>query len=638
MAKKNKKQKTVVYKGYTCRLVDKWVAPEEGGAPILTMPNVPHPLHNRAPRTIVGTSTWNHMRNRCYFEAGYKCEACGAKVKTEFYDNGAVRHQYHDDGTIPKRSLHCLEPGTEVMTVDGFKPIEDIAVGDVVAQFNKDTRAIEWVHPSSTVKTKVDKLIMIGYKNRFKVGYSDRHRMLIEHTVNKGNKGHEQRVEYQDKYPEELSLNGSNRIITAGKALCTQEHLTPLERIYIAMNADGSVQYQSSDGKYYVLFRAKKECKKERFKQLLIDADITYTTPKDSRDGYESYACRLDVNPKDFWDSFDITELGYEKAKEFIDELVKWDGWEGMRKSGSGKSFDGRCWFTTKQDQADFVQMVATLAGLTTTVSITERKERKWSETMVDRRDSTDCKPQINIEFLNKTSRGVATMQRTVEEYDGYVYCITVPSTYFVARSKDKYVFVTGNCHELYSYDYNKGTAKFERGVALCEECHVRFIHSGRMLTMYKKGDPLMSAEAVLEGIEHGFKQVYQWNKDHYGEEKLRVYYTIVDYVDDPTIGEKIKDLIKKYKIEFYMPDGDMFHKGEPVWNGWKLVIGDKEYPSLFSSRKEWEEAMERNNKEQLEKRTTWVARTKKFDSIDSVDISEEDMKKINDAELPEGF
>lgn len=299
MAKRSKKQKTVVYKGYTCKLVDKWVAPEEGGAPILTMPNVPHPLHNRAPRTIVGTSTWNHMRNRCYYEAGYKCEACGAKVKTEFYDNGAVKHQYHDDGEIPKRSLHA---------------------------------------------------------------------------------------------------------------------------------------------------------------------------------------------------------------------------------------------------------------------------------------------------------------------------------------------------HELYTYDYNKGTAKFERCVALCEMDHVRFIHSGRMLTMYKKGDPLMSAEAVLEGIEHGFKQVHQWNKDHYGEEKLRVYYTIVDYTDDPTIGEKIKDLIKKYKIEFYMPDGDMFHKGEPVWNGWKLVIGDKEYPSLFSSRKDWEEAMERNNKEQLEKRTTWAARTKKFDSIDSVDISEEDMKKINDAELPEGF
>lgn len=633
MAKKNKKQKTVVYKGYTCKLIDKWVAPEEGGAPIITMPNVPKPLHGpgHQPRTILGTTTWNHMRNRCYFEAGYKCEACGAKVKTEFYDNGAVHHQYHDDGTIPKRNLHCLEPGTEVMTVEGFKPIEDITVGDVVAQFNKDTRTIEWVHPNSTVKTKTNRLIKIGYKNRFKVGYSDRHRMLIEHTVNCGNKGYEQRVTLEDKFPEDVSLSWGNRIPTAAKACFIGEALSPLEKLYIALNADGSTQYQDSKGLYYVLLRVKKERKAKRFEDILKAAKVKYSTPKDSR-GYYSYAVKLQKSPKDFWECFDVNNIGYKKAKEFIDELVKWDGWEGMRKSGSGKSFGGRCWFTTKQDQADFVQMVATLAGLTTTVSITERKERKWSETMVNRRDSADCKPQINIEFLNKTTRGIATMQRTVEPYNGYVYCITVPSTYFVARSKDKYVFITGNCHELYSYDYNKGTAKFERGVALCEECHVRFIHSGRMMTMYEHGDPLMPAEAVLEGIEHGFKQIKEWNDTHKGSEKLRACSVLIDFTTDPKIGHKVQDLIKKYDIEFYMVTG------EAAWSDWKLIIGNKEYPTKYADVKEWEEAMEKNNAEQLEKRNTWAARHKKFDGIDSVNISDEDMKKVEEAEIPEGF
>ena len=273
MAKKNKKQKTIIYKGFTCKLVDKWVAPEDGGAPILSMPNVPHPLHSLAPRTILGTTTWNHMRNRCYFEANYTCEACGAKVKTEYYDNGAVHHQYHDDGTIAKRNLHA---------------------------------------------------------------------------------------------------------------------------------------------------------------------------------------------------------------------------------------------------------------------------------------------------------------------------------------------------HELYSYDYNKGVARFERCVALCECCHVRFIHSGRMLTMYKQGDPLTTADRVLEGLEHGFEQIKKYNNEHKGGEKLRVYYAVIDYVDDPVIGEKVWDLIDKYNIEFYMPDGEMYPRGVSVWDGWKLVIGNKEYDSPFHSQKEWEKAMEKNNKEQLEKRTSWINRFKK--------------------------
>ena len=299
MAKKNKKQKTIVYKGFACRLVDKWVAPEDGGAPILSMPNVPHPLHNLAPRTILGTTTWNHMRNRCYFEAHYTCEACGAKVKTEYYEDGTVHHQYHDDGTIAKRNLHA---------------------------------------------------------------------------------------------------------------------------------------------------------------------------------------------------------------------------------------------------------------------------------------------------------------------------------------------------HELYTYDYEKGTARFERCVALCECCHVRFIHSGRMLTMYKQGDPLTTAERVLEGLEHGFEQIKKYNDEHKGGEKLRVYYAVIDYVDDPVIGEKVWDLIDKYNIEFYMPDGEMYPKGVPVWGGWKLVIGNKEYDSPFHSQKEWEKAMEKNNKEQIKSRVSWLNRFKKYEGLDSVEITEDDLKKINNTEIPDGF
>lgn len=296
---KKKKQKTINYKGYNCKLVDKWVAPEDGGAPILSMPNVPHPLHNLAPRTILGTTTWNHMRNRCYFEAHYTCEACGAKVKTEYYDNGAVHHQYHDDGTIAKRNLHA---------------------------------------------------------------------------------------------------------------------------------------------------------------------------------------------------------------------------------------------------------------------------------------------------------------------------------------------------HELYTYDYEKGTARFERCVSLCECCHVRFIHSGRMLTMYKQGDPLTTAERVLEGLEHGFEQIKKYNDEHKGGEKLRVYYAVIDYVDDPIIGEKVWSLIDKYNIEFYMPDGEMYPKGVPVWGGWKLVIGNKEYDSPFHSQKEWEKAMEKNNKEQIKSRVSWLNRFKKYEGLDSVEITEEDLKKINNTEIPDGF
>ena len=292
---KSKKQKTFDYCGYSCKIIDKWVAPEGGGAPIVTMPNVPKPLHGpgHQPRTIVGNSTWNHMRNRCYYESGYACEACGAKVRTEYYEDGSVHHKYNDDGTIPKRALHA---------------------------------------------------------------------------------------------------------------------------------------------------------------------------------------------------------------------------------------------------------------------------------------------------------------------------------------------------HELYDYDYNKGTARFVRCVALCECCHVRFIHSGRMLTMYEKGDPLMSKERVLEGIEHGFQQIKKWNDEHYGEEKLRACWVLIDYTKDPVIGEDVKKLIDDYEIEFYIV------VGSAKWADWKLLFANKEYPTKYKDEADWAEAMAKNNAEQIEKNRTWAARVKQYESIEAVTLSDKDLKKVEEAEVPKNF
>lgn len=62
---------------YKVETVETWQCPTGTGVPLITMPNVPRPLHKLNPRNIMGASTWNHVRKRCYFDAGYKCEICG---------------------------------------------------------------------------------------------------------------------------------------------------------------------------------------------------------------------------------------------------------------------------------------------------------------------------------------------------------------------------------------------------------------------------------------------------------------------------------------------------------------------------------------------------------------------------------
>ena len=67
-------------KDYDIKLVTKWTPPEgDDLRPLIAMPNIPKPLHSQAPRTLLGASTWNHMRSACYAEADNTCEICGNK-------------------------------------------------------------------------------------------------------------------------------------------------------------------------------------------------------------------------------------------------------------------------------------------------------------------------------------------------------------------------------------------------------------------------------------------------------------------------------------------------------------------------------------------------------------------------------
>lgn len=144
--------------------------------------------------------------------------------------------------------------------------------------------------------------------------------------------------------------------------------------------------------------------------------------------------------------------------------------------------------------------------------------------------------------------------------------------------------------HEGYSIDYETGTSTFKRGFAITPLEHVYFIHSGRAITLYKNKNYLYSAPKLLEGAEHGFKLIYEWNKAHPDEPKLKCYNTFLDYLKEPDLIKPMEELIKKYEIEFWTEDKT---KRAP-WGEWKVVIGNKEYPTPYKDIHAWEEAMKK--------------------------------------------
>lgn len=175
------------------------------------------------------------------------------------------------------------------------------------------------------------------------------------------------------------------------------------------------------------------------------------------------------------------------------------------------------------------------------------------------------------------------------------------------------------DCHELYDIDYVHGTVKFVRTICLCRKCHRLGIHSGRAITLYKNGNPLISKEGLLEGAENVFRLVHEYNQAHPDEEELRVYSTFLEYLKQEDLEEPMRNLIDKYGIKFYEENTKVMAH----WHEWKLIIGDKEYPTPYKTEEDWQKAMD----EQADRDTARLAQKisertfsgKVYDELDKI-------------------
>ena len=155
------------------------------------------------------------------------------------------------------------------------------------------------------------------------------------------------------------------------------------------------------------------------------------------------------------------------------------------------------------------------------------------------------------------------------------------------------------HAHELYSIDYAKQEVKFVRPICVCKNCHLLCIHTGRALTLYKQGSPYYPADSLLFGAEHCFKQISEYNKAHPDEEPLRVFQTWLDYLKEPELEPRMRELIERYDIKFYRVLNKWENK-KSYFKKWKMLIGDKWYPTPYESMSEWEEAMSKRNHDNI--------------------------------------
>lgn len=198
--------------------------------------------------------------------------------------------------------------------------------------------------------------------------------------------------------------------------------------------------------------------------------------------------------------------------------------------------------------------------------------------------------PILTMPCIPKALMGKGMQPRTI--YGKTTWDFMRKRSYFLAKYKSE---VSGNeapkgylhAHELFSYDYAKHEGVFKRIVVLTKMEH-DFIHSGRLVTLYKEGNPTVPKSYLLKVVENGFKLVHDWNEEHKDDEPLRVYRSFLDYLEEDSIRDEMIVLIKKYGIKFYRENvtaGQWF-------TGWHVVVGNKRYDTPYKNQLEWEEAM----------------------------------------------
>jgi uracil-DNA glycosylase family 4 len=301
----------------------------------------------------------------------------------------------------------CLPPEAEVLTDFGWLPIPQVLPKDRIAQWSPHDGKITFTQ-SIPFETDFEGNLFYAKTEQFEIMLTPEHRVISQKPGCK-----DWRV-YSAQDTANMSVSN---IPTSGSYI--QGELTfSYPRLLTAILADGSYE----NNKVRVSF--KKARKIERILQLFELYGVEYTEQICSREGYRRFAFLRPTDwPEKKWDSW-ILYLDPTTADEMVDEARYWDAHQ------RGDSF---IFFTSKREQASWFMTLCHLTGKGTTLRREEQNEGSYSDTVMW---VVNVKPRSFVNVMSK--------HWTQVPYKGKVYCVTVPTKYFLVRFRDC-ISITGN-------------------------------------------------------------------------------------------------------------------------------------------------------------------------------------------------
>ncbi len=360
------------------------------------------------------------------------------KVK-EFWGDLYKKFPKSEFSIVGSCFAECHVEGTEVLTPNGWLDIRSINIGDDVVQYSPSGFSITPV--LQKVWKKHSGEILEFSKRTTTARVTPNHRMVYFEKKT---------GDYKECLAKDLDVSNTRFLLPEAAKLQSGEEaptsLTPIERLRIAIQADGSRKFFRGNrprlgcgaGAEYEI-RVKKERKIKRLDWILEHAGISYTKlPIPSKKGFYSYTIRIDseFDYKQF-DWVNLYNKSHKWCRDFISELAEWDG------NHTGKKNCKLRFNTSNAQAADIAQMVGIAAGYRTFLgTYPDLREDQYKDRHIV--SFTDDKENVTLPPLKKKKI----------PFEGMVGCITVESGAIITRLNGK-TFISGNCEGRHMETYS---------------------------------------------------------------------------------------------------------------------------------------------------------------------------------------
>lgn len=340
----------------------------------------------------------------------------------------------------------CVTGDHEVLTPKGWKRIDAINENDKVAQWDYNTRSVTFVQPERIISKDYSGELYHFYDLNKNVSQitTPNHRMPVVYPY-WSNDG-----QPQFKTADEVNYHGGNGLPSSGFIASGGKRLSPQERLYIAVQADGSLcgdKYTGSNTSHlHYRFSFSKERKITRLLYLCGLADWRVTeidsqTDRDRRNFIVYVPISEYNNQAKTFDWFELDQIGYEWAVDFLDEIKYWDG----NITSNGKTR----YISTNKSCIDKVVALGHLVGHRCHVTVTPPRY----DALMPSGCLSNTKECYQVHITNRQYVTGNSIMKSIIDYSGKVYCLTVPTGYFIVRHNNA-VSITGNC--LHSATYSE--------------------------------------------------------------------------------------------------------------------------------------------------------------------------------------